>query len=137
MLLSQIANQMGMIGQDKLLAVHRRVKRATLPGTFFWEMIAMSQQWQLYIVRTAKGSLYTGITTDVVRRVAQHQSGRGARALRGKGPLDLVFHCDAGDRASASRLEYQVKQLTRQQKLLLVAGQPGCLESWLGITAGD
>lgn len=100
MLLSQIANQMGVIGQDKLLAVHRRVKRATLPGTFFWEMIAMSKQWQLYIVRTAKGSLYTGITTDVVRRVAQHQSGRGARALRGKGPLDLVFHCDAGDRAA-------------------------------------
>ena len=128
---------MGVIGQDKLLAMHRSVKRATLPGTFFWKMIAMSQQWQLYLVRTAKGSLYTGITTDVERRVAQHQSGRGARALRGKGPLDLVFHCAAGDRASASRLEYQVKQLPRQQKLLLVAAQPISLESWLSITAGD
>jgi len=117
--------------------MHRSVKRATLPGTFFWEMIAMSQQWQLYIVRTAKGSLYTGITTDVMRRFDQHQNGRGARALRGKGPLELVFHCDAGDRASASRLEYQVKQLTRQQKLQLVAGQPVSLECWLGIIAGD
>lgn len=136
MLLSEVANQMGVIGQDKLLAVHRNVKHATLHGTFFWEMIAM-KQWQLYIVRTAKGSLYTGITTDVLRRFAEHQSGRGARALRGKGPLDLVFHCEAGDRASASRLEYQVKQLTRQQKLLLVAGQPLSLESWLGITAAD
>ncbi|MDU4127936.1 GIY-YIG nuclease family protein [Pantoea sp.] len=93
----------------------------------------MSQRWQLYIVRTAKGSLYTGITTDVPRRVDQHQRGRGARSLRGKGPLDLVFHCEAGDRASASRLEYQVKQLTRQQKLLLVASQPVSLESWLGM----
>jgi len=92
----------------------------------------MSQRWQLYIVRTAKGSLYTGITTDVPRRVDQHQRGRGARSLRGKGPLDLVFHCEAGDRASASRLEDQVKQLTRQQKLLLVASQPVSLESWLG-----
>ncbi|MFV9668983.1 GIY-YIG nuclease family protein [Pantoea sp. ARC607] len=97
----------------------------------------MSQQWQLYIVRTAKGSLYTGITTDVARRVAQHQSGRGARALRGKGPLELMFHCEAGDRASASRLEYQVKQLTRQQKLQLVAGQPAHLAHWLGLTADD
>jgi putative endonuclease len=92
----------------------------------------MTQHWQLYIVRTAKGSLYTGITTDVPRRVDQHQRGRGARALRGKGPLDLVFHCEAGDRASASRLEYRVKQLTRQQKLRLVASQPVSLESWLG-----
>ncbi|MBE5252698.1 MAG: GIY-YIG nuclease family protein [Enterobacterales bacterium endosymbiont of Blomia tropicalis] len=90
----------------------------------------MNQSWQLYIVRTAAGALYTGITTDVTRRVNQHQSGRGARALRGKGPLDLVFHCDAGDRANASRLEYQVKQLTRQKKLLLVASQPVSLDSW-------
>ncbi|MEG9452573.1 MAG: GIY-YIG nuclease family protein, partial [Pantoea piersonii] len=52
-------------------------------------------------------------------------------ALRGKGPLALVYHCDAGDRAAASRLEYRVKQLSRQQKLRLVAQQPGCLASWL------
>ncbi|WP_207302050.1 GIY-YIG nuclease family protein [[Erwinia] mediterraneensis] len=91
----------------------------------------MSQSWQLYIVRTASGVLYTGITTDVPRRVAQHQSGTGARALRGKGPLTLVFHCEAGDRANASRLEYQVKQLSRQQKLLLVEKQPPCVAEWL------
>jgi putative endonuclease len=90
----------------------------------------MNQSWQLYIVRTAAGILYTGITTDVIRRVNQHQNGRGARALRGKGPLDLVFHCEAGDRARASQLEYHVKQLTRQQKLLLVASQPASLEDW-------
>lgn len=90
----------------------------------------MNQRWQLYIVRTAAGVLYTGITTDVVRRIEQHQSGRGARALRGKGPLQLMFHCEAGDRASASRLEYQVKQLTRQRKLQLVACQPASLDSW-------
>ncbi|HCW98084.1 MULTISPECIES: GIY-YIG nuclease family protein [Pantoea] len=91
----------------------------------------MNKAWQLYIVQTAAGVLYTGITTDVARRVEQHESGRGARALRGKGPLALVYHCDAGDRAAASRLEYRVKQLSRQQKLRLVAQQPGCLASWL------
>ncbi|NIF22593.1 GIY-YIG nuclease family protein [Candidatus Pantoea multigeneris] len=91
----------------------------------------MSHGWQLYIVRTASGALYTGITTDVERRVGQHQRGIGARALRGKGPITLVFHCAAGDRASASRLEYQVKQLKRQQKLQLVEHQPHSLTQWL------
>lgn len=90
----------------------------------------MEQRWQLYMLQTAAGILYTGISTDVERRLQQHQSGRGARALRGKGPLTLVFHCEAGDRAAASRLEYQVKQLTRTQKLLLVAQQPSCLHAW-------
>ncbi|OQP35290.1 MULTISPECIES: GIY-YIG nuclease family protein [Pantoea] len=91
----------------------------------------MSEGWQLYMVQTAAGVLYTGISTDVARRLEQHQSGRGARALRGKGPLALVYRCDAGDRAAASRLEYRVKQLSRQQKLRLVAHQPACLASWL------
>ena len=92
----------------------------------------MNKAWQLYIVQTAAGVLYTGITTDVARRVEQHGEGSGGpRALRGKGPLALVYHCDAGDRAAASRLEYRVKQLSRQQKLRLVAQQPGCLASWL------
>lgn len=90
----------------------------------------MEQGWQLYMLQTAAGMLYTGITTDVHRRLQQHQQGRGARALRGKGPLTLVFHCAAGDRAAASRLEYQVKQLSRAQKLLLVAQQPACLTAW-------
>ncbi|MBK4785207.1 MAG: GIY-YIG nuclease family protein [Pantoea sp. Pent] len=90
----------------------------------------MEQGWQLYMLQTAAGMLYTGITTDVNRRLQQHQQGRGARALRGKVPLTLVFHCAAGDRAAASRLEYQVKQLSRAQKLLLVAQQPACLTAW-------
>ncbi|MCT6591076.1 GIY-YIG nuclease family protein [Pantoea dispersa] len=90
----------------------------------------MEQGWQLYMLQTAAGMLYTGITTDINRRLQQHQQGRGARALRGKGPLTLVFHCAAGDRAAASRLEYQVKQLSRSQKLLLVAQQPACLTAW-------
>ncbi|WP_147199979.1 GIY-YIG nuclease family protein [Pantoea sp. MBD-2R] len=87
--------------------------------------------WHLYIVQTAKGMLYTGITNDVARRFSQHQTGKGAKALRGKGPLTLLFYCEAGDRSSASKLEYQVKQLKRQDKIRLVAHQPDLLSAWL------
>ncbi|HFT5242627.1 TPA: GIY-YIG nuclease family protein [Yersinia enterocolitica] len=87
--------------------------------------------WYLYLLRTASGMLYTGITTDVARRMAQHQSGKGAKALRGKGTLTLVFHCDAGDRSTALKLEYRVKQLTKQQKEKLVINQPSSLNAML------
>lgn len=92
--------------------------------------------WQLYIVRTASGMLYTGITNDVTRRFRQHQDGKGAKALRGKGPLALMFYCEAGDRSSASKLEHQVKQLKRQDKLRLVASQPDSLQQWLASRSG-
>lgn len=73
--------------------------------------------------------LYTGITTDVARRLAQHQAGKGAKALRGKGELTLVFHCQAGNRSSASKLEHQVKQLNKSQKERLVQDQPSSLSA--------
>ncbi|KAB8306758.1 GIY-YIG nuclease family protein [Erwinia endophytica] len=92
---------------------------------------ATTTPWRLYILRTASGVLYTGITNDVARRFAQHQAGKGAKALRGKGPLELLFHCEAGDRSSASKLEYQVKKLKRQDKIRLVAHQPVSLSLWL------
>lgn len=76
--------------------------------------------WFLYIIRTAHNHLYTGITTDVTRRLNQHQSGKGAKALRGKGELSLVFSYSLGDRSLALRLEYRIKQLSRQQKDRLI-----------------
>lgn len=83
-----------------------------------------SPEFSLYILRCADGALYTGITVDVERRLAEHTSGRrGARSLRGKGPLELVFSEVVGDRAAASRLEYRVKQLSRAQKIELIAGR--------------
>ncbi|WP_029686342.1 GIY-YIG nuclease family protein [Tatumella saanichensis] len=90
----------------------------------------MENQWFVYMVRTATGALYTGITTDVERRFRQHQNGSGAKALRGKGPLLLVYQCPGGDRSEASRLEYRIKQQTRSQKLRLVAQQPADLQLW-------
>lgn len=80
--------------------------------------------FSLYIVRCADGSLYTGIATDVEKRLTEHAGGlRGAKYLRGRGPLEVVFAEPAGDRAVASKLEYRVKRMTREQKLELIAGE--------------
>ncbi|MEO3990332.1 GIY-YIG nuclease family protein [Pseudocitrobacter cyperus] len=86
--------------------------------------------WFLYLIRTADDKLYTGITTDVARRFAQHQSGKGAKALRGKGELTLAFSGEVGERSLALRLEYRIKQLTKRQKEHLVAGD-GSFEALL------
>ncbi|MBB5322034.1 GIY-YIG nuclease family protein [Marinobacter oulmenensis] len=84
----------------------------------------MADNWHLYLIRTASGSLYTGITTDVQRRFAEHQAGapRGARSLRGKGPLTLVFHVPVGERSRALSLEWRVKRWPRARKEALVTG---------------
>jgi putative endonuclease len=80
--------------------------------------------WFVYMIRTAGGQLYTGISTDVQRRLAEHEQGRaGAKSLRGKGPLALVWQCRAIDRSTASRLEYRIKQLSRQDKERLLSGE--------------
>jgi len=81
-------------------------------------------EFSLYMVRCADGTLYTGIATDVERRLTEHESGlRGAKYLRGKGPLKIVFSEVVGSRAAASRLEYRVKKLNRLKKLDLIDGR--------------
>lgn len=94
--------------------------------------------WSLYLIRSADNSLYTGITTDVARRFMQHQSGKGAKALRGKGELTLAFSAPVGERSLALRMEYRIKQLTKRQKERLVAGD-GIFEALLEglVTAAD
>lgn len=83
-----------------------------------------SAVFSLYILRCADESLYTGIATDVGKRITEHQSSpRGARFLRGKGPLRLEFVEEVGDRAVASALEYRVKRLPRARKQALIEGR--------------
>ena len=72
--------------------------------------------WYLYMLETAEGALYTGITTDVSRRLAQHEAGRGAKALRGRGPLVLRHHELVGSQGEALRLEAEVKRLSAVRK---------------------
>lgn len=78
----------------------------------------------VYVLRCGDGTFYTGYTTDVDRRVREHERGDGAKYTRGRGPLDVV-HVEAyDDRSSAMRREYEVKQLTRAEKRELVAASP-------------
>lgn len=72
--------------------------------------------WHLYLLETAGGSLYTGITTDVERRLAEHAAGRGAKALRGKGPLSLRHREPVGTQGEALRLEAEIKRLSATRK---------------------
>ncbi len=78
--------------------------------------------WHLYLVRCRDGSLYTGITTDVARRFAEHQEdkGAGAKYLRGRGPLVLVFQRKLGSRSLALAVESKVKKLSKARKEALI-----------------
>ncbi|MBQ4812376.1 GIY-YIG nuclease family protein [Pseudoalteromonas luteoviolacea] len=77
--------------------------------------------WLLYIVENALGHWYTGITNDLERRLASHRSGKGAKSLRGKGPLTLIIAVAGLSKRDAARLEWQVKQLNKRQKVQLVS----------------
>jgi putative endonuclease len=78
--------------------------------------------WQVYIARCADGTLYTGIARDVKKRIAEHNAGNGAAAnyTRARRPVVLVYSEPAENRSLASRREYQIKQLSRSEKLALV-----------------
>jgi putative endonuclease len=78
--------------------------------------------WQVYIVRCADGSLYTGIARDLDRRIAEHNAdkGTGASYTRSRRPVRLVYREPAADRSAASKREYQIKQLSRAEKLALI-----------------
>lgn len=84
--------------------------------------------WYLYLIRSQDNRLYTGITTDVSRRFAEHQAGKGAKALRGRGTLRLVFSKLIGSRSQALRIEYKIKQLSKTQKERLVSQEIGLEE---------
>jgi putative endonuclease len=77
--------------------------------------------WSVYLARCADGSLYTGVTTDPERRLAQHNRGLGATYTRGRVPVTLVYCEPALDRSGALRREHAIKQLTRAQKEALAS----------------
>ena len=80
----------------------------------------MEHTWHLYILRCKDGTLYTGITTDVEKRFEAHQSGKGAKYTRGRGPLELVYRETCGSHSDALKREAAVKRLTREQKQALI-----------------
>ena len=80
----------------------------------------MESTWKLYILRCRDGSLYTGITTDVEKRFAAHNAGKGAKYTRGRGPLELVYREDCGDHSTALKRELEIKAMKREEKMKLI-----------------
>lgn len=76
--------------------------------------------WYVYILRCGDGTLYTGITDDIPRRLAAHRAGKGAKYTRGRGPLELVYTEQLPDKSAALRREIEIKRLRRAEKERLI-----------------
>lgn len=82
-----------------------------------------SLMWFVYIVRTSRGHLYTGVASDVERRVHEHNhAARGSRILRGQRPVHLVWSRCVANRSQAQKLEFKIKALSREAKERFVDG---------------
>lgn len=80
----------------------------------------MDKKWFVYILRCGDGSLYCGMTDDVLRRLETHRAGKGAKYTRGRGPLELVYSEACESYSAALRREYAIKKLKRPEKLRLI-----------------
>lgn len=85
---------------------------------------AVSANWWLYVLNCDDRILYTGITTDLTRRLQQHTAGRGAKNLRRYQRLEVVYQVQLGERSLALRAEYRFKRLRAEEKRVLVDCQP-------------
>lgn len=70
-----------------------------------------------YVVQCKDGSLYAGYTNNLVRRIEQHNSGKGAKYTRGRGPVELVFTLKFDNKSEAMRMEYAFKRWPRKKKI--------------------
>lgn len=80
-------------------------------------------EWTVYILRCGDGTLYTGCTNDLPRRLEAHQKGKGAKYTRSRPPVELVYQEEAPDKSAALRREIAIKRLSRWEKLALIAGR--------------
>lgn len=81
--------------------------------------------WHVYLLTCADGALYCGITTDVARRLAEHNAGTASRCTRARRPVLLAACAPCADKSEALRLEIAVKKRPRAAKLTFLLGQPG------------
>ena len=79
------------------------------------------KRWFVYILRCSDGTLYTGSTDDVQRRLQVHNSGKGAKYTRSRRPVEVVYTEETESYGASLKREFAIKQLTRQQKLRLIA----------------
>lgn len=78
------------------------------------------KRWFVYILRCADGTFYTGMTDDVIRREAVHNSGKGAKYTRGRTPVQVVYSEECESYSAALKREYAIKKLRRQEKIELL-----------------
>ena len=78
--------------------------------------------WYVYMLRCSRNSLYTGITTDVERRVGEHSSGKGGSFTRSHLPVALVYTERQKDKSAALRREIEIKSMAKTRKERLVSG---------------
>lgn len=76
----------------------------------------MRQLWFVYLLRRTDGALYCGVTVNVLRRIKQHEAGKGAKCLRGRGPLQLEYLESVVGRGAAQRREAAIKRLSKADK---------------------
>ncbi|MFV1992362.1 MAG: GIY-YIG nuclease family protein [Acidiferrobacterales bacterium] len=83
----------------------------------------MSESWHIYILECADHTLYTGITMDVEKRLDEHNTNnnKAAKYVRARRPAKIVYRETAGSRSKALKREHEIKQLTRQMKLILIS----------------
>lgn len=79
--------------------------------------------WYVYVVKCRDGSFYTGISPDVEKRVVLHNSGIGAKSIKGKLPVVLVYKQKIGSRSDAARREREIKGWNKRKKEILVLAQ--------------
>jgi len=82
----------------------------------------MKRNWHVYIVECSDGTLYTGISNDVDKRIRDHNSGIGSKYTKGRRPVKLLARWDCADKSDASKMEYRIKRLTREDKLRAIRG---------------
>ncbi len=77
--------------------------------------------WYLYILQCGDGTLYTGITNDLHKRLDAHRSGKGAKYTRGRGPLELKYQESCDSHGEALRREWEIKKMSRKEKIALIS----------------
>lgn len=82
--------------------------------------IPKEKGYYIYILQCADDTYYCGWTTDLYKRLAAHNSGKGAKYTKGRGPCQFVYVEDVKTKSEALRREYEIKQLSRQEKMNLI-----------------
>ena len=93
----------------------------------------MDKNWTVYMLECADGTLYTGITDDLERRLRAHNEGRGAKYTRGRGPLKLRYLESVPDKSTALKREHALKQLRRSEKMAIIQEKEREIKSLLEI----